>query len=135
MLSIWRVQSMGGRWYCYTYANKLADQGSVVLCLRTRSRPIPCHLLLFLTKAGWTRPGWLLGCAQPRARGCTAAPGKGRVSHAQMGLCGTRWHRGHCCDGLQHLTWVRQHSSVAWESEEEANLVYGRGESVPVPVQ
>lgn len=59
-----RAQSMGGRWYCYTYTNKLPHQGSVVLCLSARSRLILCYLLLFLSQAGWTRPGWLLGCAQ-----------------------------------------------------------------------
>lgn len=68
-----------------------------------------------------------------------AAPGKGQgqqPSCAQQDVVVVpRWQRGDWCDGLEHLTQVRHDCTMAWESEEEANLVYGRGESVPVPMQ
>lgn len=60
---------------------------------------------------------------------------KGRASSwaelSRVCLCAPRWQRGDW-DGLEHLTEVRHDCTTAWESEEEANLVCGRGESVPV---
>lgn len=82
-----RAQSMGGRCYCYMSTNKLIHQGSVVLCPSAWRRPIRCYLLLFLVKAGWTHPDWLLGMCSPQGS-------KGRASSSamlrRMWLCGTQ---------------------------------------------
>lgn len=90
-----RAQSMGGRCYCYMYTNEIVHQGLVVLCPSAWSRPTLCYLLLFLAKAGWTHPDWLLGRAHPKAHGFIPAPGKAqgqRLSRAQQDTA--VWHPG-----------------------------------------
>lgn len=84
----------------------------------------------------------LQGSAHPKAPGMICSSQGSRLLLAKAGpgaqLCPARCgcvhpgDRGDCWHGLEHLAQVRRDCTTAGESEEGANLVCGRAESVPM---